>query len=150
MPDQGEIEQNPEDDPIDSEWENLRRRTGNDEQHRSFPTPPGFPDANLLPEVREALQRLRVGSAVTTMQRTLVELAIAFSIRPEDVPDGLLLEREKATLRWIVMSPYYPMSSPREAMELVRVAVWLKTKPSPAERAARADDLWRVLEPALR
>ncbi len=137
-----------EDDPIDSEWENLRRRTGNDEQHQSFPAPPGFPDANLLPEVRGAVQRLRAGSAINIMQRTLVELAIAFSIRPENVPDDLLLEREKATLRWVSMSPYYPMSSPREAMELVRVAVWLKTKPGQEERAARADALWRVLEPA--
>lgn len=139
-----------EDDPIDSEWENLRRRMGNDEQHQSFPTPPGLPDASLLPEVREALQRLRAGSAITTMQRRLVELAIAFSVRPEDVPQELLLHRERTTLMLAAMSPYYPMSSPREALELIKTATWLATKPSPAERATRADELWRVLEPALR
>lgn len=141
-----------DEEEIDADWELLRRQPAEQgERHvEAVSRTPWFPDANLLPEVREALQRLRAGSAVTTMQRTLVELAIAFSIRPEDVPDGLLLEREKATLRWASMSPYYPMSSPREALELIRTATWLATKPSPAERTSRADELWRVLEPALR
>jgi len=150
MPDALRFSNDLQDDPIDSEWEYLRRRSGNDEQHQSFPTPPGFPDAALRPEVERVLGQLRQGMAVGSVQRRLIELAQAFSVRPEDVPEGLLLRRERLTLHWIAMSPYHPMSSPREAIELIRTATWLASKPSREERAARAEHLWSVLEPSLR
>ncbi len=149
MPDHGEIQRIADDDPIDSEWGNLRRTSGERPQ-QIFVQPPGFPDAALRPEVQNVLEALRSGTAVGSVQRRLVELALAFSIRPEDIPDGLLLRRERLTLFWIAKSPYYPMSSPREAMELIRTATWVGTKPTPAQRSVRARELWMILEPSLR
>ncbi len=145
MPDQDEEE-------IDADWHMLRRQhVGQSDQPAVQPSvTPWFPDANLRVEVQDVLRLLRTGMAVGSLQRRLIELAQAFSVRPEDVPEGLLLEREKATLRWISMSPYFPMSSPVEALELVGTATWLASKPTQEQRSARADELLRILEPALR
>lgn len=145
-------------DNLESYWADVHPPTEPlDSTIESQEDPPAMapPDAPVFNEQLEyridrLIRLLARGDGVQRTQTQLILLAVSFGLRPENVPDGMLTSDRRLMLGWAALGPYYPRTSPPEALALARVARQLDARTGFEERHRLARDLEEALSPWTR